>query len=76
MEGALGDRVNGLVDEFNKQNRAWRKILAPHTRVGTWSPDGQQPANAPGAPVNVVFEPSKRKIGNLFATAQSGRAPV
>ncbi|QYJ22830.1 hypothetical protein KYT87_06230 [Achromobacter sp. ES-001] len=54
-------------DEFNKQNRAWRKILAPYTRVGTWTPDGEQPANAPGAPVNVVFEPSKRKIGNLFA---------
>jgi rhodanese-related sulfurtransferase len=54
-------------DEFNKQNRAWRKILAPHTRVGTWTPDGLQPANAPGAPVNVVFEPSTRKIGNLFA---------
>lgn len=55
-------------DEFNKQNRAWRRLLAPHTRVGTWTPDGQQPANAPGAPVNVVLEPSKRKIGNLFAT--------
>ncbi|MNX75496.1 hypothetical protein D3C86_1069660 [compost metagenome] len=54
-------------DEFQKQNRAWRRILAPHTRVGTWTPDGQQPATAPGAPVNVVFEPSKRKIGNLFA---------
>ncbi|KRC76175.1 hypothetical protein ASE30_06075 [Achromobacter sp. Root83] len=54
-------------DEFQKQNRAWRRILAPHTRVGAWTPDGQQPANAPGAPVNVVFEPSKRKIGNLFA---------
>ncbi|WP_255809083.1 DUF4344 domain-containing metallopeptidase [Achromobacter animicus] len=58
-------------DEFNKQNRAWRHLLAPHTRVGTWTPDGQQPANAPGAPVNVVLEPSKRKIGNLFATAMS-----
>lgn len=54
-------------DEFTKQNRAWRRILAPHTRVGTWSPDGQQPANAPGAPVNVTFEPSSRRIGNLFA---------
>ncbi len=54
-------------DEFNKQNRAWRRLLAPHTRVGAWTPDGQQPADAPGAPVNVVFEPSKRKIGNLFA---------
>ncbi|MGN6457950.1 MAG: DUF4344 domain-containing metallopeptidase [Achromobacter mucicolens] len=54
-------------DEFNKQNRAWRRLLAPHTRVGAWTPDGLQPANAPGAPVNVVFEPSKRKIGNLFA---------
>ncbi|WP_313622234.1 DUF4344 domain-containing metallopeptidase [Achromobacter sp.] len=55
------------VDEFNKQNRAWRRLLAPHTRVGTWTPDGLQAADAPGAPVNVVFEPSKRKIGNLFA---------
>ena len=54
-------------DEFNKQNRAWRRLLAPHTRVGAWTPDGEQPANAPGAPVNVTFEPSKRKIGNLFA---------
>ncbi|WMD18083.1 DUF4344 domain-containing metallopeptidase [Achromobacter seleniivolatilans] len=54
-------------DEFQKQNRAWRRILAPHTRVGTWTPDGQQSATAPGAPINVVFEPSKRKIGNLFA---------
>lgn len=64
----LEDRTKARCsDEFNKQNRAWRRILAPHTRVGTWSPDGQQPANAPGAPVNVVFEPSKRKIGNLFA---------
>lgn len=68
----LEDRTKArCADEFNKQNRAWRKILAPHTRVGTWSPDGQQPANTPGAPVNVVFEPSKRKIGNLFATALS-----
>ena len=32
---------------------------------------GLQPANAPGAPVNVVFEPSRRKIGNLFAEALS-----
>lgn len=54
-------------DEFTKQNRAWRRILAPYTRVGAWTPDGQQPANAPGAPVNVTFEPSSRRIGNLFA---------
>ncbi|MFJ1302722.1 DUF4344 domain-containing metallopeptidase [Pseudomonadota bacterium AL_CKDN230030165-1A_HGKHYDSX7] len=54
------------IDEFNKQNRAWRRILAPHTRIGTWEPDGQQPANAPGAPVNVTFEPSSRKIGNFY----------
>ncbi|OAD13964.1 DUF4344 domain-containing metallopeptidase [Achromobacter insolitus] len=64
----LEDRTRArCADEFNKQNRAWRKILAPHTRVGTWTPEGLQPANAPGAPVNVVFQPSKRKIGNLFA---------
>jgi rhodanese-related sulfurtransferase len=64
----LEDRTKArCADEFNKQNRAWRRILAPHTRVGTWSPDGQQPANAPGAPVNVTFERSSRKIGNLFA---------
>lgn len=64
----LEDRTKArCADEFNKQNRAWRKILAPYTRVGTWTPDGLQPANAPGAPVNVVFEPSSRKIGNLFA---------
>ncbi|WZB77395.1 DUF4344 domain-containing metallopeptidase [Achromobacter insuavis] len=54
-------------DEYSKQNRAWRRILAPHTRVGAWTPDGEQPANAPGAPVNVVFEPSSRRVGNLFA---------
>lgn len=54
-------------DEYAKQNRAWRRILAPHTRVGAWTPDGEQPANAPGAPVNVVFEPSSRRIGNMFA---------
>jgi len=64
----LEDRTKARCsDEFNKQNRAWRKILAPYTRVGTWTPDGLQPANAPGAPVKVVFEPSSRKIGNLFA---------
>ncbi|MGB3436005.1 DUF4344 domain-containing metallopeptidase [Achromobacter sp.] len=64
----LEDRTRArCADEFNKQNRAWNKILAPHTRVGTWTPEGQQPANAPGAPVKVVFQPSKRKIGNLFA---------
>ena len=68
----LEDRTKArCADEFNKQNRAWHKILAPHTRVGTWSPEGLQPANAPGAPVNVVFEPSRRKIGNLFAEALS-----
>ncbi|WZB61654.1 DUF4344 domain-containing metallopeptidase [Achromobacter xylosoxidans] len=68
----LEDRTKArCADEFNKQNRAWHKILAPHTRVGTRSPEGLQPANAPGAPVNVVFEPSRRKIGNLFAEALS-----
>lgn len=54
-------------DEFNKQNRAWRRILAPNTRIGTWQPEGEQPANTPGAAIDVVFEPSQRRVGNLFA---------
>ncbi len=59
-------------DEFNKQNRAWRRILAPHTRVGAWHPDGEMPADAPGAPISVTFEPSQRRVGNLLANHLSG----
>lgn len=55
-------------EEFNKQNRAWRTILAPHTRVDTWFPEGQLPADAPGAKVEVVFEPSKSEIGTFLTT--------
>lgn len=54
-------------DEFNKQNRAWRTILAPHTRVGTWHPEGLLPADAPGAKINVVFEPSQTRVGQFIA---------
>lgn len=53
-------------DEFNKQNRAWRKILAPHTRSGEWHPEGEQPANAPGAVIKTVFEPSKSRVGDYY----------
>lgn len=59
-------------DEFNKQNRAWRRILAPHTRVDSWHPDGELPANAPGAEISIAFEPSQRRVGNLLANHLSG----
>ncbi|UXN71865.1 DUF4344 domain-containing metallopeptidase [Devosia neptuniae] len=55
-------------EEFTKQNRAWRTILAPHTRVDTWFPEGQLPADAPGAKVEVTFEPSNSEIGTFLAT--------
>lgn len=56
-------------DEFNKQNRAWRTILAPHTRVGQWHPEGQLAADAPGANINVVFEPTQSQVGQLLIQA-------
>ena len=59
-------------DEFSKQNRAWRRILAPHTRVGAWHPDGEAPADAPGSPISIAFEPSQRRVGNLLANHLSG----
>lgn len=52
--------------EFNKQSRAWRTILAPHTRVDAWNPEGQLPADAPGAAVKVVFEQSQSAIGQFL----------
>ena len=58
-------------DEFNKQNRAWRKILAPHTRSGEWHPEGEQPANAPGAAIKTVFEPSSSRVGDFYSTKLS-----
>ncbi len=54
-------------DEFTKQNRAWRTILAPHTRVGQWSPEGMLPADAPGQPIDVVFEPSRFPVGQFIS---------
>lgn len=53
-------------EEFNKQNRAWRTILAPHTRVGAWHPDGQLSADAPGAAIEVTFEPSSSRVGEFL----------
>ena len=55
-------------EEFNKQNRAWRTILAPHTRVGAWNPDGLLSAEAPGASIKVTFEQSRSRVGNFIAT--------
>jgi rhodanese-related sulfurtransferase len=55
--------------EYTKQNRAWRTILAPYTRVGPWHPEGTQPANAPGAKVTVEFKPSKYRVGNFIKAA-------
>jgi len=52
-------------DEFVKQNRAWRSILAPYTRVSEWYPDGTQRPDAEGAKISVVFEPSTRQVGNM-----------
>jgi rhodanese-related sulfurtransferase len=55
--------------EYTKQNRAWRTILAPYTRVGPWHPEGTRPANTPGAKVTVKFEPSKYRLGNFVREA-------
>ena len=64
------DRTLGRCEgEFNKQNRAWRTILAPHTRVDAWFPEGQLPADAPGSNVEVTFEPTNSEIGNFLTTA-------
>ncbi len=48
--------LSRCAEEFNRQNRAWRTILAPHTRISTWHPDGHLMADAPGAAVKVTFE--------------------
>ncbi|MEO8531648.1 MAG: DUF4344 domain-containing metallopeptidase, partial [Deltaproteobacteria bacterium] len=52
-------------DEFVKQNRAWRSILAPYTRVSARYPDGMQRADEPGSKITAVFEPSQTKVGNM-----------
>lgn len=56
-------------EEFNRQNRAWRSILAPHTRISDWHPDGHLPADAPGAGINVVFEEPATPIGQYLVGA-------
>ena len=48
--------LNRCEEEFNRQNRAWRTILAPHTRLSAWHPDGHLTADAPGAGISVTFE--------------------
>lgn len=79
QEVGFDDRTLGRCgDEFTKQNRAWRTILAPHTRVGQWSPEGMLPADAPGQPIEVVFEPSRFPVGQFiterFSSALRGFA--
>lgn len=66
----LEERTLGRCEEeFTRQNRAWRTILAPHTRVGEWHPEGLLPADAPGAGIEVVFEPSRSEVGKFLVTA-------
>lgn len=64
------DRTLGRCEEeFAKQNRAWRTILAPHTRVDAWHPEGMLPANAPGAAITVEFQPSSSAVGQFIASS-------
>lgn len=53
-------------DEFRKQNRAWRAILSPYTRISAENPEGLLPASAPGAPVEVELLPSRRQVGEFL----------
>ncbi|GHC46423.1 DUF4344 domain-containing metallopeptidase [Neogemmobacter tilapiae] len=55
-------------EEFTKQNRAWRTILAPHTRVSEYYPEGMLGRDAPGAKLVAQFEPSSRQVGNFVKT--------
>lgn len=65
-------------EEFNRQNRAWRSILAPYTRIGPWHPDGQVPADTPGAKVTINFEkpttPTAAFLVETFAEPLQGFA--
>ncbi len=56
-------------EEFNRQNRAWRSILAPHTRMGPWHPEGQLTADAPGGKINVTFEETNTTLTYLLVGA-------
>lgn len=53
-------------EEFTRQNRAWRTILAPHTRLSEWHPDGQLAADAPGAKITVDFETPTTPIAKFL----------
>ena len=53
-------------DEFLKQRRAWRAILAPYARLSTTMPEGRLTATAPGAEVLVDFQPSRRQVGEYL----------
>lgn len=65
-------------EEFNRQNRAWRTILAPHTRLSAWHPDGQLTSDAPGANITVTFEepttPISRFLVDTFGDGLRGFA--
>ena len=65
-------------EEFNRQNRAWRTILAPHTRLSAWHPDGHLTADAPGATITVTFEepttPMSRFLVDTFGDGLRGFA--
>ena len=56
-------------EEFNRQNRAWRSILSPHTRMGPWHPEGQLPADARGGAINVTFEEPTTTLTYLLVGA-------
>lgn len=75
----LEERTLGRCEEeFNRQNRAWRTILAPHTRLSAWHPDGQLTADAPGASISVTFEepttPTSRFLVDTFGDGLRGFA--
>ncbi|RRH76211.1 DUF4344 domain-containing metallopeptidase [Falsigemmobacter faecalis] len=53
-------------EEFRKQNRAWRAILAPYSRISAENPEGLLPATAPGAEVEVELKPSGRQVGEFL----------
>jgi|GEM_PF-364778 len=53
-------------DEFRKQNRAWRAILSPYTRISAENPEGLLPGSAPGAEVEVELRPSGRQVGEFL----------
>jgi rhodanese-related sulfurtransferase len=76
LYGHIADQVgmeertlSRCAEEFNRQNRAWRTILAPHTRIGAWHPDGHLTADAPGSTVNVTFETPTTPVSKFLVEA-------